>query len=93
MLFCQNPDSIEHVFLDCNITTSFLSNAFAWFNQAHSSAFYFSSKQITLNDITATAAYQVSDPPTKHRLHLTVKGLKENPIFKSSGEKCCCNGK
>ena len=77
MYFCQNPDSIEHAFLDCRVTTSFFSDAFAWFNQAHGSDLHFSSKEITFNDITGTSASQVLDPATKHRLHLFIIYLKQ----------------
>ena len=31
--FCSNPDSIERTFLDCNVVTSFYSEA--WFNQTY----------------------------------------------------------
>ena len=75
-IFCQNPDSIEHAFLDCRVTTSFFSDAFAWFDQAHGSDLHFSSKEITFNDVTGTSASQVLDPATKHRLHLFIIYLK-----------------
>ena len=29
---CHRPDSIEHTFLDCTVTTAFYSKAISWFN-------------------------------------------------------------
>ena len=74
-MFGQNPDSIEHAFLDCTVTTTFFSDAFAWFNQAHNSEFSLSSKQIIFNDITGVPTSQAYSP-TKHRLHLFIIYLK-----------------
>lgn len=71
--FLRNPDSIEHAFSACNVTSHlFFSDAFAWFDQAHNSDFYFSSKQTTFNDIIGTTASQVPDPPINHSLHLFI---------------------
>jgi len=67
--FCSNPNSIEHTFLDCNVVTSFYSEAFSWFNQTYDTNIYLSNKQITLDDITPVT--RLSDP-IKRSLHLFV---------------------
>ena len=72
--FCLNSDSIEHAFLDCNVTISFYSEVLTWFNQVHNTDFCLSSKQISFNDITP--ASQLPDP-TKRRLYLFVILLKQ----------------
>ena len=82
--FCSNPDSIEHTFLDCNVVTSFYSEAFSWFNQTYDTNFYLSNKQITLDDITPKT--RLSDP-IKRSLHLFVLYLKRYIYTCKSFEK------
>ena len=46
--FCPNPHSIEHTFLDCIVTQSFLySEALIWFNRANNTDISLSNKQRT----------------------------------------------
>ena len=82
--FCSNPDSIEHTFLDCNVVTSFYSEAFSWFNQTYDTNIYLSNKQITLDDITPVT--RLSDP-IKCSLHLFVLYLKRYIYTCKSFEK------
>ena len=44
---CFRPDSIEHAFLDCTVTTAFYSKAISWFNQENDTDITLSSKLIT----------------------------------------------
>ena len=44
---CLRPDSIEHAFLDCTVTTTFYSKAISWFNQENDTDITLSSKLIT----------------------------------------------
>lgn len=72
---CLLPDSIEHTFSDCTVTTAFYSMARSWFNHENDTHITLSSKQVTFNDI----------PRLKHltdylrrRLHLFVIILKHH---------------
>ena len=49
---CFLPDSIEHTFLDCTVTTVFYSKAISWFNHINDTDSTLSSKQIAFNDIS-----------------------------------------
>jgi len=69
VFFCPNPDSIEHMFLDCILTQSFYSEALIWFNNVNKTDISLSNKQITFNDIPTLQ--QLTDYP-RHRLHLFV---------------------
>ena len=44
---CFQPDSIEHAFLNCTVTTAFYSKAISWFNQENDTDITLSSKLIT----------------------------------------------
>ena len=71
---CLRPDSIEHTFLDCTVTTAFYSKAISWFNQENDTDITLSSKQITFNDIPNIT--HLIDYP-RCRLHLFVIILKQ----------------
>ena len=45
------PDSIEHTFLDCTVTTAFYLKATSWFNHENDTDITLSNEQITFNDI------------------------------------------
>ena len=45
------PDSIEHIFLDCTITTASYSKPVSWFNHENGTHITLSSKQVTFKDI------------------------------------------
>ena len=70
---CLLPDSIEHTFLDCTVTTAFYSKAISWFNHENDTDITLSSKQITFNDIPRLT--HLTDHP-RRRLHLFVIILK-----------------
>ena len=44
---CLRPDSTEHAFLDCTVTTAFYSKVISWFNQENDTDITLSSKLIT----------------------------------------------
>ena len=71
---CSLPDSIEHAFLDCAVTTAFYSKAISWFNHKNNTDITLSSKQITFNDIPRLT--RLTDYP-RRRLHLFVIILKQ----------------
>ena len=71
---CFRPDSIEHAFLDCTVTTAFYSKAISWFNQENDTDITLSSKLITYLT-TSTVTHQTDYP--RRRLHLFVIILKE----------------
>ena len=48
---CLLPDSIEHTFLDCTVTTAFYSKAVSWFNHENGTHITLLSKQVTFKDI------------------------------------------
>ena len=73
---CFLPDSIEHTFLDCTVTTAFYSKAISWFNQENDTDITLSSKQITFNDIPRLTNLTNRDHP-RSRLHLFVIILKQ----------------
>ena len=71
---CFRPDSIEHAFLDCTVTTAFYSKAISWFNQENDTDITLSNKLIPFNDIPRLI--HLTDYP-RRRLHLFVIILKE----------------
>ena len=71
---CLRPDSIEHAFLDCTVTTAFYSKAISWFNQENDTDITLSNKLIPFNDIPRLTPQ--TDYP-RRRLHLFVIILKE----------------
>ena len=71
---CLLPDSIEHTFLDCTVTTAFYSKAISWFNHENDTHITLSSKQVTFNDIPRLT--HLTDYP-RRRLHLFVIILKQ----------------
>ena len=71
---CLRPDSIEHAFLDCTVTTAFYSKAISWFNQENDTDITLSNKLIPFNDIPRLT--HLTDYP-RRRLHLFVIILKE----------------
>ena len=71
---CLLPDSIEHTFLDCTVTTAFYSKAISWFNHENDTDITLSIKQITFNDIPRLT--HLTDHP-RRRLHLFVIILKQ----------------
>ena len=64
---CLQPDSIEHTFLDCTVTTAFYLKAITWFNHENDTHITLSNKQITFNDIPRLT--HLTDYP-RRRLHL-----------------------
>ena len=71
---CLLPDSIEHTFLDCTVTTAFYSKAISWFNHENDTDITLSSKQVTFNVIPRLT--HLIDYP-RCRLHLFVIILKQ----------------
>ena len=71
---CLLPDSIEHTFLDCTVTTAFYSKAISWFNHENDTHITLSSKQVTFNDIPRLT--HLTYYP-RRRLHLFVITLKQ----------------
>ena len=71
---CLRPDSTEHAFLDCTVTTAFYSKAISWFNQENDTDITLSNKLIPFNDIPRLT--HLTDYP-RRRLHLFVIILKE----------------
>lgn len=69
--YCLRPDSIEHAFLECAVTTAFYSEAIAWFNRENDTDVTLTNIQITFNDIPRLTG----DP--RCRLHLFVIILKQ----------------
>ena len=97
---CLLPDSIEHTFVDCSVTTAFYSKAISWFNHENDTHITLSSKQVTFNDIprlTHLTEY------LRRRLHLFViilkhhiyasKCLTRNLTCRNFKEKLYYNGK
>ena len=70
---CLLPDSLEHTFLDCTVTTAFYSKAISWFNHENDTHITLSSKQVTFNDIPRLT--HLTDY-LRRRLHLFVIMLK-----------------
>ena len=71
---CLQPDSIEHPFLDCTVTTAFYLKAISWFNHEIDTDITLSNKQLTFNDIPRLI--HLTDYP-RRRLHLFVIVLKQ----------------
>ena len=71
---CLQPDSIEHTFLDCTVTTAFYLKAITWFNHENDTDITLSNKQITFNDIPRLT--HLTDYP-RRRLHLFIIILKQ----------------
>ena len=71
---CLKPDSIEHTFLDCTVTTAFYLKAISWYNHENDTDITLSNMQITFNDISRLA--HLTDYP-RRRLHLFIIILKQ----------------
>ena len=66
---CLLPESIEHIFLDCTVTTAFYLKAILSFNHENDTDITLSSKQVTFSDIPRLT--HLTDYP-RRRLHLFV---------------------
>ena len=71
---CLQPDSIEHTFLDCTVTTAFYLKAISRFNHENDTDITLSNMQIIFNDIPRLT--HLTDYP-RRRLHLFVIILKQ----------------
>ena len=67
----QNPDSIEHTFLYCQVSKEFFSKTLRWFNEYHKENIQLSNKQILFNTFDDSLPMQMPIS-TQSKLRLLV---------------------
>ena len=72
---CSTPDSIEHTFIECNVSTKFYLQVLSWFNHYHGTTVELSVKGIAFQNTTPLT--DVLSKPLMRRLDLLIILLKQ----------------
>ena len=72
---CSTPDSIEHTFIECNVSTKFYLQVLSWFNHYHGTTVELSVKGIAFQNTTPLT--DVLSKPLMRRLDLLIILVKQ----------------